>query len=158
MRALNASLVFYALLLLVSCSSAPKLNLAEDKYQISEITLERSGSWGVKSGYRLVLWKDGTAEYVGDIHAKRKGKYHGKVSTEQFGQLTKLIVENGFFSLENKYQAQVADGDTIKTSVVYAGGRKTVEDYGRGGGERLTKIEQMLDNTAEQIVWIKDDS
>ncbi len=78
MRPFNTSLLLFALILNSSCSFAPKSSRAEGKYQIVEITLERSGSWGMKSGYRVVLRKDGTAEYSGDIHAKRKGKYHSK--------------------------------------------------------------------------------
>ena len=157
MRSLNIPLLLLAVIVAASCSSAPTSSLADDRHQISEITLERSGSWGMKSGYKAVLRKDGTAEYLGDIHAKRKGKYRGNLSTDQFQQLSKLITANDFFSLEDKYRAPVTDTDTVTTSVVYSGGRKAVEDFGRGGGERLTRIEQAIDSTAEQIVWIKDE-
>src|SRR6185436_13180859 len=103
MRFLNTSLLLLALIVDASCSSAPTSSLGEGKHQISEITLERSGSWGMKSGYKAVLRKDGTAEYLGDIHAKRKGKYRGNLSTDQFQRLTRLITTNDFFSLEDKY-------------------------------------------------------
>ncbi|HEY9284798.1 MAG TPA: DUF6438 domain-containing protein [Pyrinomonadaceae bacterium] len=155
-RPVSIPLVFFTLICVADCAFAPKPSSAEDKYQISEITLERSGSWGIRSGYKVVLRKDGTAEYVGDIHAQRKGRYRGQISNEQFEQLVKVIIENDYFSLKGKYRAMVADSDTITTSVAYSGGRKRVEDYGRGGGERLTKIEREIGNVAEEIAWVKD--
>lgn len=156
MRSLKISLLLLAVLVAVRCSPTPKSSLAEDRYQISEITLERSGSWGIKSGYKVVLRKDGSAKYTGDVDAKRKGNYQGEVSKDRFEQLGSLIIASDFFSLADEYHALVKDDDTVTTSVEYSGGRKTVEDYGRGGGERLTKIELAIDITTEQIVWAKD--
>jgi len=152
------SFLLVVALSITSCSSGPQPGLAEDKYKISEITLERSGSWGRQSGYKVVMRKDGAAEYTGDIHAKRKGKYTGMISTEQFEQLAKLIIENDYFSLEDKYHALVTDTDTVTTNIVYSGGRKTVEDFGRGGGVGLTRIEQEIDRVLERIAWVKDES
>lgn len=155
LRQFTSSLLLLTLISSASCSLARGPIEAEDKYQISEITLERSGSWGILSGYKVVLRQDGAAEYAGDIHAKRNGKYLGQISLEQFAQLAKVIVENDYFSLIDKYSATVKDSDTITTSVVYSGGRKTVEDYGREGGEKLTAIELAIDNMADQIIWVR---
>lgn len=66
-------------------------------------------------------------------------------------------MEGGYFALNDRYSAAVTDTDTITTSVAYAGGRKSVEDYGRGGGEKLTGIEQAIDGMVERIEWKKDD-
>jgi len=146
-------LLLFAVVLSANCSVAPKPSLTGERHEISEITLQRSGSWGLKSEYRVTFRKDGTAEYQGDVHAKLKGKYRGKISNDQFEQLARLIIANDFFSLEDKYQALLTDIDMVTTSVVYAGGRKAVEDFGRGGGERLTQIESEIDKTAELIAW-----
>ena len=157
MRPISTLLVLFTLICIIGCAFAPKTSLAEDKRQISEITLERSGGMVFGSSYKVVLRKDGTAEYVGDLYAKRRGKYRGQISKEQFERLVKVIVENDYFSLDDKYHAEVTDSDTITTSVVYSGGRKRVEDFGRGGGERLTKIEEEIDKVAEQIAWVRDE-
>ena len=140
----------------LSCSSVPRSQVVEDKFEISEVSLERSGSWGLRSGYRVVLRRNGSAEYAGEVDAKRKGKFHGTVSQAQFDQLTNSLIENSYFSLADKYHALVTDTDTVTTIVVFKGGRKTVEDFGRGGGEGLTKVEQAIDNLAEQVAWVKD--
>ena len=159
MRPFLMPLILSIVTSVVSCSSIPQVNIAEDKYQISEITLERSGSWGVREGYKVVLCSDGTAVYHGDIHAKRRGKYRGRVQGEQFAGLAKLIARNEYFSLKDKYHnPSVADGYTITTSVVYAGGRKTIEDYEEGGGEQLSEIERAIMAVAGQIAWEKDAS
>lgn len=64
-----------------ACAPAP----SADKYQISEITLERSGSWGVRSGDKLLLRKDGTASYAGDVEAKRRGEVNIWVELNRHG-------------------------------------------------------------------------
>jgi hypothetical protein len=157
MRSLKISLLLFALFVAASCSFTPKSSLAKDRYQISEIALERSGTWGLKSGYKLVLHSNGSGEYNGDVDAKRKGKYQGMISRDQFEQLARLIAANDFLLLKDKYHALVTDTDTVMVSIVYSGGRKTVEDFGRGGGDKLTQIEQSIDTIAEQIVWAKDE-
>ncbi len=96
MRPFSTSLLLFTLIWFANCSVAPESSLAEDKHQISEITLARSGSWGIRSGYKVVLRKVGTAEHAGDIHAKRKGEYHGKISKDQFEQLAKIIIESDY--------------------------------------------------------------
>jgi uncharacterized protein YdbL (DUF1318 family) len=141
-----------------NCSSAPATNLAEDKYQITEITFEQSGSWGVQYGYKVVLRNDGTAEYVGDINAKRTGKYRGQISKDQFERLAGLMTKNNYFMLKDKYRAPVTDTETITTSVVYNEGRKVVENYGGGGSKELSEIEQAIVKAIEQIMWEKDES
>ena len=150
------SLLLFAVFLFANCSVGPKQSLqSEDRYRVSEITLERSGSWGLKSGYKVIFRKEGAAEYLGDVHATRTGNYQGKISTDQFEQLTRLIIKNDFFSLADKYHALVTDTDTVITTVIYAGGHKAVEDFGRGGGDGLTEIEMAIDKAAEVIVWTK---
>ena len=157
MRSVKVLPVLFMLVCGIGYACAPKASLAEDKYQISEVTLGRSGGMVFRSDYKVVLRKDGTAEYVGDEHARREGKYHGRISKEQFQRLAKVIVENDYFSLDDEYRAQVTDADTVTTSVAYSGGRKRVEDHGRGGGERLTNIEREIEKVAEQITWVRDD-
>jgi hypothetical protein len=156
MRPVRTLLVLFALICIIGYAFAPKTSLAENKRQISEVTLERSGGMVFRSGYKVVLRKDGRAEYIGETYAKREGKYRGHISKEQFERLAEVIVENDYFSLDDKYHAEVTDSDTITTSVVFSGGRKRVEDFGRGGGERLTNIEREIDKVAEQIVWVRD--
>jgi hypothetical protein len=57
------SFLLVAALAATSCSG-PQPGPAEDKYKISEITLERSGGWGLQSGYKVVIRKAGSAELL----------------------------------------------------------------------------------------------
>jgi hypothetical protein len=130
--------------------------LPQDKYQISEINFERSGSFGVPSGYKVVLRKDGTAIYDGESSAKRKGKYYGKVDSKQFEEIAKLIAEQNFFSLEDRINSGWTDAYSITISVLHKGGRKKVENH--NGGDRLMEIGKAIDSVAVQITWQKDES
>jgi hypothetical protein len=157
-------LLLFIAVLMISCSASvsppnstiSQPSIAADKYQISEITYERSGSWGMRYGYKVILRKDGTAEYLGDIHAKRKGKYHSKIDAAKFEQLENLIVHENYFSRKDKYHSGLTDAETITTSVVYAGGRKTVKNFGGGGDDVVGEIERAIDSLVELTAWEKD--
>jgi hypothetical protein len=148
--------------LLASCSS-------ESSPGISEISL-RNGGGQLVYWYQIVLRKDGTAEYLGDVGPERrreskpfsnaldKGaervKYRGRISQEQFNELEKLITRNGFFSLKDNYDG-VSDAVQTTTSVVYSKGRKEVNNQIGQGGEKLSEIESTINRMADQIAWTK---
>src|SRR6266545_4100907 len=122
-----------------------------DKFRISEISYEWIGGWGVRDGYKITLSKDGTGEYFGDIAASRQGKYRGSFDTAQFDQLASVIIQKDFFSRKNKYSSGLTDADTIIISVVYAGGRKTVVNYGGGGDDEVVDIQRAIVSLSKQI-------
>lgn len=49
--------------------------------------------------WEIVLRSDGTAEYIGNEKAKRRGTYMGKVDRIQFRRLAELLQDAGFFEL-----------------------------------------------------------
>jgi hypothetical protein len=148
--------------LIASCSSASSPG-------ISEISL-RNGGGQLAYWYQIVLRKDGTAQYLGDVSPERrresepfgnaldKGvervKYRGRISQEQFSELERLITENGFFSLKDNYGG-VSGAIQTTTSVVYSGGRKEVNNQIGQGGEKLSEIERTINRVADQIAWTK---
>jgi hypothetical protein len=160
-RSLTAILLLIAVSA-ASCASISRSGAGDDKYKISEISLEKSGGMCClqgREGFIVVLRSDGAATYQGFVGAKRNGKYHGKIQGELFTNLAKLINRNGFFSLKDEYaNNSVADGYTLTTGVAYDGGRKAVRDYEKGGGDKLSEIEEAIQDAAEQIAWERDES
>jgi hypothetical protein len=137
-------------------SSVPELHPTVDKYQVSEISYERSGSWGVPYGYKVVLRADGSAEYFGEARAERAGKYRGSIEKNKFDQLATLIIQKDFLSRKDYYTSGRTDTETVTTSVIYSGGRKTVRNHGRGGDDEIGEIEQAIKSAIAQIPWEKD--
>lgn len=122
--------------------------------EFSEIFLEQSGSFGVPSGFKILLRKDGTASYSGEAAAKLKGNYHGAISKQQFESVEELLRDKKFLSFEEKYDSQMKDAPTFTIRVVYSKGTKTVVDY---GGKQLSEIAQAIAKVADQITWVKGD-
>lgn len=151
MQAQIISLVVVGLLLSLF---VPDCKLASTQAkEFSEIFLEQSGSFGVPSGFKILLRKDGTASYSGDAAAKRKGNYHGQINKQQFDSLVELLKEKDFLSFEEKYDSRMKDAPTFTIRVVYSTGTKTVVD---DGGKQLSKIAQDIGKVADQINWLKD--
>ena len=66
-----------------------------------------------------------------------------------------MVVQYDFFSRNDRYSTSVTDASTVTTSVQYAGGRKTVANYGRGGDVYVGNIEREIISLAKKIEWQK---
>lgn len=125
--------------------------------QITEISLERQECFGTCPVYKVVLRKDGTATYTGVKFVPRMGEYRGKVYAYEyyFITLAKLIRSQGYFDLKDNYSSGWTDQDTVITSVVERGRRKTVVNYGNAAPIKLWGIEMAIDGVVERIQWEK---
>lgn len=121
---------------------------------ISEISLERTGCFGTCPVYKITLRKDGTATYVGNSYARRRGTFDGKLEYG-FEKLAELIYRQGFSNLENTYDSPFTDLDTAIVTVIKDGKVKTVSDYGSAAPVELWGIERLIDSISEEIVWKK---
>ena len=121
--------------------------------QISEMTLERTPCFGTCPAYRVTLRRDGTATYVGLEYVERKGTYSGKFYG--FERLAQLIEARGFFDLKDNYAINATDLPSTITSVVRAGRRKTVNNYGGAGPLELWGIEEAIDGVVSNTKWQK---
>ena len=136
------------------------------QYQISEITYELDVNWGIKETDKIILRSDGTAEYLanlgmalrgGDVKSasEQKGSFHATFDARQFDQLAALVIQRDFFSRKDRYSASVKDASTITTDIRYAGGRKTVANYGGGGDDDVGEIQSAVISVAKSIHWQK---
>ncbi len=151
-------IVFVALSML-GCASVSSPN-------ISEISLGNGGG-KVTFWYKIVLRKDGSAEYLGDVppemrrgtaasssRSKERVAYRGTIPPEQFERLAILMKANGFFELKNDYGG-VMDAVQTTTGVVFDGGRKEVSNQIGQGGEKLAEIERAIEGSADKIAWTR---
>lgn len=119
---------------------------------ISEISLEKTGCFGMCPIYKIILRRDGTATYIGTRFVPKIGTYQGK-HEYRFERLAELIYKQGFFNLKARYALPVTDQDTAIVSVVRSGKRKTVENYGGEAPVELWGIETVIDSIANEIKW-----
>jgi hypothetical protein len=119
---------------------------------IGEITLYRATGMMGDVGYTVVLRRDGTAIYESE-NARRAMNHRGWLSPHHFDLLANFLESQGYFNLEDRYSAPVTDADTIVTSAVRNGERKTVRHYAGVGPRELKLIELMIDGAISQTVW-----
>ncbi|MDT4969536.1 MAG: hypothetical protein QOJ64_4273 [Acidobacteriota bacterium] len=162
MRAYVIAFNLFVAIFITGCTSAPSPDISEVSF--------RSGGGQLSYWYQIVVRKDGTAEYLGDVSPERRRgpksfddvpgegakrvMYRGRISPEQFNELAKVIIKNDFFSLKDNYGG-VADAVQTTTSVVYCGGRKEVSNQIGQGGEKLTEIERAIEQVADHIAWAR---
>lgn len=138
-----------------SAARAQKLPTAAE---ITEISLSYSGGHFVAlSGFTIVLRKDGTAIFSGAKNSSREGDFVGAFDKREFAKLAKFIVAQGFFSLEDSYVKDIADGGATTTRIAYAGGEKMIRNNSwrkSNGGDRLHDIENAI-GAIDQKLLIK---
>lgn len=129
-----------------------------DAEGISEITLERERCYGGCPVYKVILRRDGSATYIGKENVPRIGEYKSQVFPYQplgaeFIRLANLIAAQGFLKMNDRYTALISDADTVITSVVHNGKRKTIVNYANQAPIALYGIERAIDGVAAQVKW-----
>jgi len=125
---------------LVSIAQTPS---AQNKDQITEITLERTTCFGTCPSYKVTLRRDGEITYEGRRFVEMMGTYQGHAYG--FERLAQLIMAQGYFNLKDDYSRPITDMPSTITSVVMNGKRKTITNYADTGPVELWGIEMAID-------------
>lgn len=97
---------------------------------------------------------DARATYHGGKNSRfRSGDFFGEFAAKDFIRLARAVTENGFFDLAPLYKGTTSDVATIKITVIYTTGSKTVENFKRSDEPRLKKIERAFNAAADKIIW-----
>ena len=121
---------------------------------ITQVTLERTACFGTCPDYKLTVYRSGQVEFDGKYYVRAKGRRTGRISEKDFEKLVKKIDEIKFFGLKDRYDANVTDLPTRKTSVTRGNRTKTVENY-FGGPAGLQELEDLIDEVAKSSIWIR---
>lgn len=133
--------------------------LEDPKHKVTEIGIERTACHGTCPVYTFMLKSDGTVRYVGEEHVRQKGIHTGQISPWQFNRLAEFAVESGYMDLDSVYDLPtIADFHTTYTTVVLAGKRKLVKNYGDLGPTKLWAFQQAIDSLLAEVEWDGDDS
>ena len=123
---------------------------------IAEIILKTGDGFCFDCGRVTTLRADGTAIYHGERKSRyRQGDYTGAIEKTEFARLAKTVVEAGFFDFKPRYEGKFNDVSSVVIIVVYAGGSKTVENFGRSDEPKFKIVEQALKAADGAIKWQK---
>jgi len=113
-----------------------------DSMQVKSISFCEDMFKMYRSGF---VKKDG-----GDLSQTVKGR----IELEQFNALAKLMVDNGFLTMADRYEESgLMDAPPTFTWIVYPKGKKQVSDQADRGGPKLKEIEDAIYKTAREIAF-----
>ena len=108
------------------------------------ITIQRSSCFGYCPVYSAEIHADGEVVYVGKSDVKEIGERRFKISPEKVQQLIKAFEQVDYFSLKDKYDADVTDLPTTTTSICLDGKKKKIVNY-YGAPKKLAELEHKID-------------
>lgn len=103
--------------------------------------------------YEVTLNRSGEARFVGEYFVDMLGEYEAQISTAAFDDLAAAALNIGFATMARHYAVDYTDASTTTTWIVRNGRRRTVEDYGGAGPERLHEFEGLVDDAASRLRW-----
>jgi len=120
------------------------------------ITLQRSGCLGACSVYNLTIYGNGTVIYEGIEHVNITGLQRSNISEDNIRQLLYEFKNIDYFSLNETEIAShvVVDVPIVTTSLSVNGKTKTILHYETTEPERLTYLENSIDEHVNSNQWI----
>ena len=131
------------LILISALACSAQTQSAQDKDQITEVTLERTSCFGTCPDYKVTLRRDGAVIYEGRRFVQMMGTYKGEAYG--FDRLAQLILAQKYFDMKDDYSRPITDMPSAITSVARDGKRKTIVDYAETGPTELWSIEMAID-------------
>lgn len=147
--------------------------LGQKPLEVTEVTLEVSpGSIGSNRAFKIILRQDGSAAYHGQAGVALIGKYKGVITKDQYDQLTRLIMTNGFLEMRSRLPSSTAfagsqnmpivTSSLVRTGAVVNGKAKTISratgvkiDESEQPSKELLEIEFAITSLATKLTWVK---
>lgn len=121
--------------------------------KLTEIGLARSMCYGPCPVYSVTLRRGSRATFVGEHFVDLMGEHAASFDADGFETLALAVAHLRFGNLRRHYEVDYTDAPTTTTWVIRSGRRRTVEDYGDAGPQRLRQIEGLIDDAAAQLTW-----
>ena len=139
---------------------APKRKVPFPKGSIDSvrISLDRTECYGSCPSYTIELMGDGSASYEGRSFVLVAGHHSYDVPKDDVECLLTHFRKASFWSLADKYVADITDGPTYTISLTIGGQTKTIVDYfGRAVGmpATITALEEEIDRIGGVDRWVK---
>jgi len=121
------------------------------------ITLVRSACFGTCPIYSVDISGDGTVSYDGLDCVSQKGQHTGHVSRDVVENLVTRFRYARYFSLRDRFAAQITDAPSYRTSIRFDDRAKSVLDYmglSAGMPASVRDLEIAIDKAAGTDKWV----
>jgi len=113
------------------------------------IKLERTACFGFCPMYSMLIHGNGTVNYDGIRFVEINGTKTYEIPVDQVKELVTLIYETNYFSLDDRYEAQVSDLPSTITTITIGDQTKSVYNYGNAGPQKLQNLEEKIDEITQ---------
>jgi hypothetical protein len=121
-----------------------------------EISLRRTGCFGACPSYMVTITTEGIT-YEGFSYVIARGKHRDSVDVDEVRTLAQKFVAADFYSMDERYSADVTDNPTYVLSITIDGQKKKVMDYVGswvGMPAVVTDLEEDVDRLAGTLRWV----
>jgi hypothetical protein len=127
---------------------------AAHDYGAAVITLERTVCFGRCPSYTLKIEGTGKVSYEGRDFVQVKGAQTSQIEAKAVKALVDEFFAIDYFALQDTFTEEVTDLPSTISSITVDGKRKQVYNY-YGAPEKLTKLENRIDEVAGSAQWVK---
>lgn len=121
---------------------------------IEAVTLRRGPCRGFCPAYTVTLRSDGSADWNGERHVDRIGRFHGQFASNAFEELARFIERAGFFGWDDEYVGGASDLPDYELTVVAKDQTKVVRQNGTPEPADFWVIAALVDGLAAGIDWM----
>ena len=158
LRTFAFAAAFAATAIVSACAGNGASGSGVNDWNSLEITLTRGVCFGACPDYSVTIHGDGRVDYDGRRFVAETGHRETRIQESAVRALFAKFMAAKFFSLNDKYHAQVTDLPTYSLTLAYDGRTKTVSDYGgrmMGMPDSVTELERAVDEAANSEQWLK---
>ena len=122
-----------------------------------EITLQRTVCYGFCPDYTVSITGDGQVRYEGRAFVDAVGVRTATIPREHVAQLLQRFDAIGFDNLRDEYRGTMTDLPTTTITLVRAGRRKVLVDYGGtsvGMPREVRDLQREIDRVANTAQWV----
>lgn len=149
--------------LLISCT-------AQSKSEYSKIEYEAGACFGTCPIFKMVINPDRTAVIEAehftftktegrgyDTNMPKEGTFKTIIKQADYNKLISLLNGLNIKTLKNFYGSKnISDLPTSYLRITFAdGSKKEIEDYGKGGTEKLDELYQFIEGLTKTQAWVK---
>lgn len=115
-------------------------------------TISKGYCYGRCPVYTMTIFSDGKVILEGKANIEMIGKWETQISKEKISEFIETAEFIGYMDLEDKYDSNITDVPSTKTSIVINGVRKEVmrrDNY----PEKILKFEAVFENLLTEASW-----
>lgn len=138
-------------------SKTPGDSVDIPQYDLSDvvIAMRRTACFGTCPAYSVRIYGSGKVEFQGDLFVEHTGFFVDSIPQAAVNRLVHALHSKGFFTMQDRYEnRRITDLPSTITAFESSTIKKSVFNY-YGAPQELEDIEQLIDDTAGTLKWVR---